>query len=208
PSRDSPRDSANFSRTALPRHRSTRNLRRTSSLACSTSCSNGACSQRLRSIAADSPVNLRISSGTAFDPIGTISRRAHVAAGFTKARDHEIFYVVNQREATRTVCEIRMSQPCLDFVFSCFRVSGCDTSHVSLSGVQIVPIHDRVESQAERTLRLPSPERANRKQDDVTVADLLVDGSRAAGQRLTTGKRAGQQQLTGILRELHHDARA
>src|SRR5262249_13266773 len=108
-----------------------------------------------------------------------LSRRARVANGDTKARKFSSDWI--------------RFFPFLDFVFSCFRVLGCDGYHLSLSCIQIVPIHDRVESEAERALRLPSPERANREHDDVAVANLLVDRSGAAGDGLTTGQRTGEQ---------------
>jgi len=51
------------------------------------------------------------------------------------------------------------------------------------AGVEIVPVQDGVEAKEERPLRLPPPERTNRKHDDMSLAERRVDNLRPTGQR-------------------------
>jgi len=53
-----------------------------------------------------------------------------------------------------------------------------------LARVQVVPVHERVEAQDERTLRLPAPERADGEHHHVALADRRVDDLRTIRQVL------------------------
>src|SRR4051794_4636762 len=49
----------------------------------------------------------------------------------------------------------------------------------SLAGVEIVPVHDRVEAKRVGALRLPAPERTDGEHDDVPLAERMVERSGA-----------------------------
>src|SRR5258705_13953982 len=59
-----------------------------------------------------------------------------------------------------------------------------------LAGVEIVPVHDRVEAERVGTLRLPPPERPDREHDDVAFAERVIERRRAVREELTVGQRA------------------
>ena len=78
-----------------------------------------------------------------------------------------------------------------------------------LPGVEIVPVHDRVEAERVGALRLPSPERPDREHHDVPFAER-VDRAPPRGSR-GTGRSASVPDSSmsfGFAGELHHDARA
>src|SRR5262252_1634737 len=77
-----------------------------------------------------------------------------------------------------------------------------------LSGIEIVPVHDRVEPERVGPLRLPAPERPDRKHDDVSLAERGIECRRAVGEELAIEQRARQQHVVRIRRELDDDARA
>src|SRR3954451_18880459 len=76
-----------------------------------------------------------------------------------------------------------------------------------LPGIQIVPVHDRVEAERVGALRLPAPERTNREHHDVTLAERRIERRRPIGEELRVQQRARQQHVVRVGRELHHDAR-
>src|SRR5476651_114758 len=76
-----------------------------------------------------------------------------------------------------------------------------------LTGVEIVPVHDRVEPKRVGPLRLPAPERPDREHDDVPLAECGIERRRAVGEELAVEQRAREQHVVRVRRELHHDAR-
>src|SRR3954470_583645 len=77
----------------------------------------------------------------------------------------------------------------------------------SFSRSKIIPVHDRIESQNERALRLPPPEWADGEHDQMSLADRLVHHRRLVRQHLAALHDAGQQQVLIARRERHHNAR-
>ena len=77
----------------------------------------------------------------------------------------------------------------------------------SAAGVEVVPVHDRVEAQGVGALCLPSPERADGEHHDVTAAERRVHRDRSIRQELAVRERARQKHLRGIGRKLQDDAR-
>ena len=75
------------------------------------------------------------------------------------------------------------------------------------SGIQIIPVHDRVEAERVGAVRLPSPEGANGEHHDVAIAKLCVDDGGAVREELAVGERSRQQQVAWLLAELDHHAR-
>jgi hypothetical protein len=61
------------------------------------------------------------------------------------------------------------------------------------AGVKVVPVQDCIEPERIRPVGLPPPERTDREQHDMPLAEPCVDGGGAAGKRLSTGQRARQQ---------------
>src|SRR6185436_14553261 len=60
-----------------------------------------------------------------------------------------------------------------------------EATRALLSPVEVVPVQDCVEHQRIRALRLPAPERAERKHHDVPAPQRFVDQQRAVRQLLT-----------------------
>src|SRR5687767_13363490 len=63
------------------------------------------------------------------------------------------------------------------------------------TGVEIVPVHDGVEPEHVRALRLPAPVRPNGEHDHVPTADGRIDHLRTIDERLAAGERAREEDV-------------
>ena len=89
----------------------------------------------------------------------------------------------------------------------CCAAVGAARAGRRLAGVEVVPVHDRVEAERVGALRLPAPERPDREHHDVPLAERMIERRGAVGEELAVGQRARQQHVVRVRRELHHDAR-
>src|SRR4051795_13362349 len=70
-----------------------------------------------------------------------------------------------------------------------------------LSGIEIVPVHERVEPERVGALRLPPPERPNREHHDVSLAERGIERCRTIREELPVQQGAGQEHVTRVRRE-------